>query len=572
MMKMVNRIEKNIMNWELRKIKVVTVLVVLILGLGVKSQAQVAPEKYWIQFTDKDNSPYSITDPLVYLSQRAIDRRNAQAIAITTQDFPVNPAYVLGVEQTANVNVLISSRWLNGIVIQTTDTNGLSQIMNLPFVDSANSKNVELPFTGIKSTKMEVDGVKERVELPISNNPEGVLDYGYAETQNKMIHVDYLHDLGYTGAGMVIAVLDAGFYGSDTTTVVQNLFTNNQILGTWDFVEGKPVDYTRYSNHGAFVLNCMGAYSPGFYVGSAPAANYWLLRTEDAPTENIIEEYNWVAGAEFADSAGADVFNTSLGYTTFDDTNNSHTPGDLDGNTTVITIASDIAASKGILVINSAGNSGNNPWYYIGAPADGDSVLAIGAVSANRQVTSFSSRGPSADGRVKPNVMAMGGRVPMPIGVDTVFNINGTSFSGPILAGAAACLWQARSTYGNMEIFHAIEESADRFSNPNDDYGFGIPNMGMAYYIVTGLKEMEEHGLSVKAYPNPTNGAVYVPVMTNRKYQISISDVSGKLMDKFEATTINDSYQLDISTYKAGIYLINLISDQETVLVRVLKN
>lgn len=558
------------MNWELKRTNVITILLTLFCFQTI--HAQVAPEKYWIQFTDKNNSPYSVSDPLVYLSQRAIDRRNHHNIAITMEDFPVNPSYVSDVKAAANVNVLITSRWLNGIVIQTTDTVGLQQIFNLPFVDSANSKNVEIPFNGIKSTKMEINGVKAVIEKPQTSNFRAI-DYGFAETQNKMIHVDYLHDLGYTGDGMVIAVLDAGFYGADTTTVLQPLYNDNRVLGTWDFVLGQPVDYTRYSNHGSFVLNCMAANEPGFYVGTAPDASYWLLRTEDAPTENIIEEYNWVAGAEFADSAGADVFNTSLGYTTFDDPTHDHSYSDLDGNTTVITIGSDIAASKGILVVNSAGNSGAGQWYYIGAPADGDSVLAIGAVHANRNVTGFSSRGPSYDGRVKPNVMAQGGNVTMPIGTDTVFLINGTSFSGPILAGAAACLWQSQPSYENMDIFQAIEKSADRYDNPNDDYGYGIPNMGMAHYLVTGVEEDSKGNLDHSVYPNPTNGTFYIKSegMTNTNSRFEIYDIAGKMVQSGSTENTGFGYRTDISNLENGIYLVKLVNAKDVSVHQIIK-
>jgi hypothetical protein len=388
-----------------------------------------------------------------------------------------------------------------------------------------------------------------------------------------MLHVDYLNDLGFTGAGMLIAVLDAGFFAADTTSVLQSLYAENRVIATWDFVTGQPVDYTQYSNHGAFVLNCMAANAPGFYVGSAPDASYLLLRTEDAPTENVIEEYNWAAGAEYADSAGADVFNTSLGYTTFDDSTKNYTYDDLDGNTAVITIASDIAASKGILVVNSAGNAGGSQWRYVGAPADGDSVLAIGAVFDTREVTGFSSKGPSADGRVKPNVMAMGGFVPMPIGLTDIFYINGTSFSGPILAGAATCLWQSRVTYGNMDIFQSIEESSDRFTNPNDDYGYGIPNMGLAHYFVTGVDEMNQVGSSIQVYPNPTEGMVYISLLTPNAEDMSVEvfDLSGRAQLNTSISMVDQAYGVDISTLKTGIYLVKVTTPEGSQIIRVAK-
>ena len=558
------------MNWVSKRIKLISI----ILGLTASTQvvvSQVAPTKYYIQFTDKSNTPFSVDTPLVYLSQRAIDRRVAQGILITPQDFPVNPNYVTTIKQTANVNVLITSRWMNGIVIQTTDTTGLDLIMNLTFVDSNNSESVEVPGLEKTSEKMHVNGVVSVNETEPNLTAEG-MDYGLAYNQNKMLGIDYVHDLGFTGNGMVIAILDAGFKGADTTEVLVPIFNNGQILGTWDFVLGQPIDYTNFSTHGKFVLNCMGANLPGRYVGTAPDASYWLLRTEDAPTENIIEEYNWIAGAEFADSVGADVFNTSLGYTTFDDSTKDHTYADLDGNTTIITIGADIAASKGILVVNSAGNSGAGNWHYIGAPADGDSVLAIGAVHWDRNITGFSSRGPSSDGRIKPNVMDQGGRVPMPLGMDSVIYINGTSFSGPILAGASACLWQSRSTYNNMEVFAAIEESADRNPNPNNDYGYGIPNFGLAYYFITGVKDVENTGLSIQAYPNPTTGLVYLPIVKSTETTLTVLDVMGReILSQSNPVASDNAYKLDLSSLKKGVYFIQIKTNQGVQLVRVLK-
>jgi hypothetical protein len=378
-----------------------------------------------------------------------------------------------------------------------------------------------------------------------------------------MIHVDQLHDLGYTGDGMRIAVMDAGFRGVDTIDVLSHLWINNKIIDEYDFVRNQPNNFNTHSTHGSSVLMCMAANSPGFYVGSAPDAEYLLIRTEDAPTENIIEEYNWAAGAEFADSAGADVFNTSLGYTTFDNPDHDHTYDDLDGNTTVITIASDIAASKGILVINSAGNSGNNAWYYIGAPADGDSVLAIGAVHGDEIITSFSSRGPSADGRIKPNVMAMGGGVPMPVGNGKLTFINGTSFSSPILAGAAACLWQSQLGYTNMDIFNAIEQSAHLSQNPNNDYGYGIPNMYMAHFMVTGVEEVAKSEASV-LYPNPAQNWVSI-IGNSTPMDITIYNSIGQLVLADQQV----SGGFDVSSLTSGVYMVTMQSEQNTLHTRL---
>src|SRR5258706_324851 len=236
---------------------------------------------------------------------------------------------------------------------------------------------------------------------------ESAGEYVPALHQLQMINGDFLHSLGYRGKGMLIAVMDAGFNNANTIPVFQDLIADNRILATHDFVQGDSNVYGHHF-HGTAVLSCMAAHLPGYMIGTAPDAEYILLRTEDAATEYIIEEYNWACGAEYADSAGADVFNTSLGYTTFDDPLYNHTYADMNGDSAVITIAADIAASKGILVVNSAGNSGGGPWNYIGAPADGDSVLTVGGVDSLKVIYARSSHGPSFDGRVKPNACAQG--------------------------------------------------------------------------------------------------------------------------------------------------------------------
>lgn len=271
-------------------------------------------------------------------------------------------------------------------------------------------------------------------------------NYGQATGQTQMIAMDALHNLGYAGEGMLIALLDGGFLDANIMPSLDSVFSNNQVLATWDFVSN---DANVYDDnwHGASVFSCIAANVPGEMVGTAPHAQFLLLRSEDVSSEYIIEEYNYAAAAEFADSAGADVIHSSLGYTKFDDASQDHTYADMNGNTAPATIAADLAAKKGIIVTSSAGNEGNSQWNYISVPADGDSVLAVGAVDQQAMYSSFSSNGPSADGRVKPDVAAVGGStfLFMPFN-PSVVQASGTSFSGPIIAGAAACLWQSWPT------------------------------------------------------------------------------------------------------------------------------
>jgi hypothetical protein len=304
----------------------------------------------------------------------------------------------------------------------------------------------------------------------------------------------------------------------------------------------------------------MAAELPGTMIGTAPDASYILLRTEDAASEFVIEEYNWACGAEFADSAGADVFNTSLGYTTFDDPQYNHTYADMNGDSTVITMAADIAASKGILVVNSAGNSGGSPWNYIGAPADGDSVLTVGAVDINEVIANFSSHGPSFDGRVKPNVCTLGLGTFLAFDNGTFGYSGGTSFSSPIMAGAAGCLWQARPAFSNMQIFHAIEQSADRYNHPDSLYGYGIPDM-MQAWILLGGEQPPAEDVIISVYPNPFQTSFNIIFYTpqNSNLHLEIFDMAGKKVYE-QLNTANRYYQsisLNNSLAK-GVYVLRL--------------
>ncbi len=470
-----------------------TTILLLSILVTIVSFSQVAPDKYHIRFTDKDNSPYSIENPLEFLSQRAIDRRANQNIAIVENDLPVNPAYISSIAGTG-VTILNVSKWMNSLTIYTTDQNALDAIDAFPFVQSTSKSSTFKPLSQKeKSSKpfFENETYGEFQESKEENAIKGTqsnYDYGSALNQIQMLNGDSLHDLGYDGAGMIIAVLDAGFLNVNSLTVFDSLWDNGQILGSKDFVDPQSPNIYGSHYHGCMVLSTMGGNLPGEMVGTAPKADYWLLRTEDGDTEYLIEELNWVSGAEFADSLGADVINSSLGYTTFDDSNQNHTYEDMDGNTAPITIGADIAASKGILVCNSAGNSGNGSWHYIGAPADGDSVFSIGSVNGSGIYTYFSSTGPTYDGRVKPNVVAKGqGTTIVNPWTGAIYTGNGTSFSSPVTAGMVTCLWQANPTKSNMEIMQVVEQSASQANSPDSLLGYGIPNYMIANRLLRSI-------------------------------------------------------------------------------------
>ena len=421
-------------------------LIVCFLSVLYGSYAQVAPDKYWVRFTNRFNSPYSIENPGEYLSQRAIDRRAQFNIPIVENDLPVNPQYIQAVANTG-VTILNASKWFNSVTIYTTDPNALDQISQFDFVLSVSKAGGKPNGSGdfVKeyfANESFASGPEESSLKSISAGDS--YDYGEAFNQIHMLNGEVLHDMGYDGAGKIIAVLDAGFLNANNIDAFDSLWNNGQILGTRDFVSPQNPNIFGSHYHGTMVLSTMGANWPGQIVGTAPKADYWLIRTEDGDSEYLIEELNWVSGAELADSLGADIINSSLGYTTFDDPTLDHSYEDMDGNTTPVTIGADMAVSKGMIVVNSAGNSGGSFWQYIGAPADGDSVFSIGAVDGSGNYAGFSSTGPTFDGRMKPNVVAQGqGSTIIDPWTGSVSYGSGTSFSSPITAGMIACLWQA---------------------------------------------------------------------------------------------------------------------------------
>lgn len=543
---------------------------------GLSLQAQTF-SKYWVEFTDKNNSPYSISNPLDFLSQRAIDRRLNQNISIQENDLPVNSWYI---DSVVNIGatLLNRSKWFNAVSIYTNDTSVVNKIKKLSFVK--NTSPVAMLAKGVDKSADNKFYKESYGPLQTEMNVQSsASDYSYGASANQitMIGGDILHKLGYSGQGMVIAVIDAGFKNADKLTVFDSLRAHNQILGSWDFVERNDSVYED-DNHGMAVLSTMGGNLPGQLVGTAPKANYWLLRSEDAASEYPIEEDNWAAAAEFADSVGADVINSSLGYSTFDNSSLNHSYADMDGNTTRVTIAADLAASKGILVVSSAGNEGSGSWHYITAPADGDSVLTVGAVDAIGYYASFSSVGPTADGRIKPNVVTQGSGSIVASSGGGVQSGNGTSFSSPIMAGAAACLWQAHPTYNNMEIMNAIQESASQASTPDYFKGYGIPNLGLADLLLTGI-EVNDYTQDelLKVFPLPFYDklTIWFYSSSDQDVKIEITDLSGKRVYYAQTSVWRNSYNpmviSALSTFAQGLYIFNLQTEEKYYTRKMLK-
>ena len=532
------------------------IFLLLIILLPSLSFSQTAPDKYWVQFTDKP-SQFSLEAPQEFLSQRAIDRRIRQGIAFDADDLPVHQSYVDQVSQLGDVQVLHRSKWFNAITIKITDPLLLEEISNLPFVAQTRSvKCYTIP-------EVEFDRIED--ERRFTEYDTSV--YGESLRQIEMVNGHLLHAADFTGEGLQIAVMDAGFRRSRELPIFDYLRAEGKITEQNDLVEWWDTDVNGHSNHGTWVLSIMGGYMPDSLIGTAPDAHYFLFRTEDSESEFIIEEDNWVAAIEEADSLGIDLVNTSLGYSEYDDPTLDHDYSNMDGRTARISIASTIAARKGMLLVTSAGNKGLSSWKYITAPADADSILTVGAVDATGTHAGFSSFGPSFDGRVKPNVVTMGESTVIADLDSTIRRGNGTSFSAPVLCGLAACLWQAHPSKTNMEVLKAIEQSAHLFSNPNDSLGFGIPDFWKAHLILRG--DAEENTDQITLYPNPSKGPMRLELKLNAALneapEFDIFGNDGKLVAQGCLNYFGDRilHSFDYAHLNAGSYVLRVRTPEQ---------
>jgi hypothetical protein len=436
----------------------------------LNSYAQLKHDVYMLSLSDKNNSPYSVFHPQEYLSVEALERRVVQNIGIDERDLPVNPQYIAKIE-ALGPKVIHRSKWLNAVSVFISDSAQIEKLKNLPFV-------IDIMPLGVKRSPKEV---KLQEHYPYEKYKEADNYYGATLNQIAMLSGHVLHSMGHEGQGKKVAIFDGGFNSVYRMPAFDSLFLNNRILGTRDFVEGDEFVYEA-STHGTQVLSCMAANLPYLVMGTAPGASYYLFKTEDVGSEFRIEEFNWVAAAEYADSLGIDIINSSLGYTTFNDEAMNYSYKDLNGKTGICSRGADIAVEKGMLVVNSAGNEGDGTWKYIGTPADGINVISVGAVKSNGSRASFSSYGPTPDGRIKPNVSAQGSRA-IVAGMKGygVSSTDGTSFSSPIMAGMVTTLWSAFPDKTNWEIKDAIEASGNQSMKPDTSLGFGIPDFFRAY-------------------------------------------------------------------------------------------
>jgi subtilisin family serine protease len=522
-----------------------------------------AVDSYWVQFRDKKGTPFQISHPEKFLSQRAIERRLKQHIAIDSTDLPVSPVYLDSLKKLG-LQIFHTSKWLNGSTVRTADTALISRVKKLGFIAEV---QLTKPALMTKSTTRKFN----EPEVSVDINPE---TYGNALAQLEQLDGEYLHNSGYRGKGIQIAVLDAGFWHASQIAAFDSLFNSGRILGTRDFVDPTSDIYQQHS-HGMSVLSCMGGNVPDRFVGTAPDASFYLFRTEDVSSEYLIEEDNWVAAAEYADSLGVDEINSSLGYFTFDDSLMNHTYADMDGKTTRVTRGANLAFQKGILVFTSAGNEGNNPWKHIIAPSDGTGVIGVAAVDQNGNRAPFSSVGPAYSGAVKPNVAARGSGTYLVTGSGTLGTSSGTSFSSPVLAGVGACLLQANRFANVQQVKFAIEQSASQYNSPDSLLGYGIPDFALAdKYLKLNSYQQSNPKITWIATPNPFTGHLFITnpdLKEGTVYQVGIYNLQGVCLMRYSGNTSGVIFLKNLSALPDGLLILSVNSGGKEERLKVIK-
>ncbi len=501
-----------------------------------------AQEDAWIYFNTKPNADYYLENPLEMLSQRSLDRRINQGIPVDYKDVPLDENYINTIAQSEGIEVKAKSKWLNCVHVRG-ETEDILNLNNLTIVDTIvfANKNISLS-NDPPNTQQRYNVINKNLDIQIDYL------YGNSENQIQMLNGHFMHQENFTGNGMLIAVIDSGFPGVDTSNGFQHLITNNRIIATYDFVS-KSENVFQGNNHGTLVLSTIGGFIENEIIGTAPDASFLLFISEDVTNENPVEESNWVEAAEMADYYGADIINTSLGYFLYDNPDYNHTYEDMNGTNTFISKGLEIAHTRGMICITSAGNSGMTANPHITAPADAVNSLTVGAVDSTGNYVNFSSIGPSYDERIKPDVVAQGQSVFLITPSGILGAANGTSFSAPITAGLTACLWQAFPDKSNLEIINMIKNSASIYENPTYLIGYGIPDFQFAYQenlLVETQKKSE-----IKIYPNPASNTIFIDLINKNQALLKLFDSFGRMILQ---ENINEKSIIDLENIPSGIY------------------
>lgn len=520
------------------------------------------PQKYLVLLKDKANSPFSVSRPQQFLSPRSIQRRQKQNIATLERDLPVNPAYLTQIQQ-AGAKIWFPSRWLNAVLIEATD-GVLDGVKKLPFVTGIefNKSLANARVGAITETAQGAGTSKFGAALPL---------YGNSLAQVQQLGVDKMHDAGYHGEGMLIGVLDAGFLNANTVGFLKPLFDEKRVLATYDFVQ-KETGVYEDDAHGMQCLSTIAATADNQLYGTAYKAQFILLRTEDARTEQRVEEANWLFGAEYADSAGVDVISSSLGYTTFDNPTSNYTYADMNGKTTLSARAAQIASETGMVIVVAAGNDGASAWRYISTPSDAAGVLSIAAVDQTGRRASFSSIGPAPDGRVKPDLAARGQGTTIGNPNGLISSNNGTSFATPLVAGLAAGFWQANPQLTAVQVTDALRKTGSQYATPDAQLGYGIPKF--TQLLVLANNEPISPPI---VFPNPVSDAGPLLVRwpnAGRTAPIDaiLTDLTGRVYyQKQYAPGGADTFALPTTGLATGLYFVTLTAGNLRETVKVIK-
>jgi serine protease AprX len=533
---------------------------IIFLFLLFQSLVVFSQEDAWVYFTDKPNAQFYFDNPLEMLSQRALDRRANQNIALDILDVPIHQTYI---DQITTVEVKAKSKWMNAVHVRGS-IEDIDNLLNLPFVERVQFANRNLNVAG-RIGQANAGKIYNK-QLDVQED----FVYGNSVNQIQMLNGHLLHQQDYTGTGKIIAVMDAGFPGVNTAASFQRIRDNNQILGGYNFVARNDDFYTSNA-HGTMVLSLMAGYVENQLVGTAPDASYYLFTTEDSTSENPVEESYWVEAAELADSLGVDVINTSLGYFTYGNPNYSYTYEDMNGLSSFIARGADIAFSRGMICVTSAGNSGNGANPNISTPADAINTLTVGAVKFDETYAAFSSIGPSFDGRIKPDVMAQGQNPYYSTTTGSVANTSsGTSFSGPIIAGMVASFWEAIPWATNQQVMDFVRQSADRFTNPTPQFGYGIPDFQLALDRAN-LSVKDHNSVQFLLYPNPVQDQLFVSFpndLLEVKWQL-FNALGQKILEKKLSSNDNS---ISTSELQKGIYYYNIEAKNRIQKGKIIKN
>ena len=520
-----------------------------------------AQEDALLFFLDKPKVEEFLMHPETMLSPKAIARKSKYGTLIDNRDVPVSENYIARIKNQEGIQVLSKSKWFNSVFVRGSQQQ-IENLLTFDFVYAIEFCDSQLNVPSAQSKKSSLFSIQK----------EHTFNYNYGSTLNQieMIAVNKLHLEDFTGEAMTIAVMDSGFPNIKENPAFSVLISENRLVGTYDFVQREEnVDGT--GSHGSLTLSDMAGNLSGDFIGSAPQARYYLFRTEDATTENPVEEAWWLEALERADSLGVDVVNTSLGYRDFDDVSYNHSYQDLDGKTTIAARGATIAFEKGMLLVTSAGNGGGTYFETVGTPADAPNILTVGAVDSNGDYASFSSVGPTVDGRVKPDVVAQGQSAAVVDTTGKVAFVNGTSFSAPILAGAVACLWQALPQLTNAEIIQLVRESGSLYEIPTDQLGYGIPNFesALARGKVLNLKS-ELASDSFKIIENPVkNWVIFTLPEAIFEAKVLFFNLLGQQV--MQSNITHSTNKIDVSQFVAGMYIAVISDGEHTNTFKVLK-